>query len=107
MININISNTIGASSSIKNESISTDTSSIWSDFINEFKLGLENNGDISNKTEGVDEDLILYNFIFTFLMPVSFSSFLPSLFWSNHIVPAIIFLVSSFKVFSSISSFAY
>jgi len=65
MINIKLNNMIGTSSSVQSESISTDTSSTWSDFISEFRLGLENNGDISNKTEGVDEDLILYNFIYT------------------------------------------
>ena len=64
MINIKLNNMIGTSSSVQSESISTDTSSTWSDFISEFRLGLENNGDISNKTEGVDEDLILYNLIY-------------------------------------------
>ena len=65
MININLSNMIGASSSVQSKSISTDTSSTSSDFMSEFQLGLENNGGISNKTEAVDEDLILYNFIYT------------------------------------------
>jgi len=65
MININLGNIIGATTSIQGESTSTDSLSTWSDFIGEFELSLENNGDISNKTEGVDEDLILYNFIYT------------------------------------------
>nr|WP_317331046.1 flagellar hook-length control protein FliK [uncultured Romboutsia sp.] len=63
MININQSNMIGATSSVQGESISTDTSSTWMDFINQFELGFENNGDISNKTEDVEEELILYNLI--------------------------------------------
>ncbi len=63
MININQSNMIGATSSVQGESISIDTSSTWMDFINQFELGLENNGEISNKTEDVEEELILYNLI--------------------------------------------
>ena len=65
MININLGNIIGATTSIQGESTSTDSLSTWSDFIGEFELSLENNGDISNKIEGVDEGLILYNFIYT------------------------------------------
>ena len=69
MININLGNIIGATTSIQGESTSTESLSTWSDFIGEFELSLENNGDISNKTEGVDEDLILYNFIYTLENP--------------------------------------
>ena len=65
MININLGNIIGATTSIQGESTSTESLSTWSDFIGEFELSLENNGDISNKIEGVDEGLILYNFIYT------------------------------------------
>ena len=65
MININLSNMIGANSSVQSESISTDTSSTWLDFMSEFKLEFENNGEISNKIDDVDEGMMLYNFIYT------------------------------------------
>ena len=61
MININLSNMIGASSSVQSEPISTDASSTCLDFMSELKLELENNGDISNKTDDVDEGMMLYN----------------------------------------------
>ena len=64
MININLSNIIGASSLVQSESISTDTSSTCLDFMSEFKLEFENNGDISNKIDYVDEEMMLYNFIY-------------------------------------------
>ena len=46
MISINLGNIIGATTSIQGESTSTDSLSTWSDFIGEFELSLENNGDI-------------------------------------------------------------
>ena len=64
MININLSNMIGASSSVQSEPISTDASSTCLDFMSELKLELENNGDISNKTDDVDEGMMLYNYIY-------------------------------------------
>ena len=63
MININLGNIIGATTSIQGESTSTDSLSTWSDFIGEFELSLENNGDISNKIEGVDEGLIFVEYL--------------------------------------------
>ena len=64
MININLSNMIGASSSVQSEPISTDASSTCLDFMSELKLELENNGEISNKTDDVDEGMMLYNYIY-------------------------------------------
>lgn len=55
---------IGASSSVQSEPISTDASSTCLDFMSELKLELENNGDISNKTDDVDEGMMLYNYIY-------------------------------------------
>lgn len=63
MININLSNIIGASISVQSELISTSTSSICLDFMSELKLEFENSGDISNKTED-DEEMMLYNSIY-------------------------------------------
>lgn len=65
MININQSNMIGTSNFTQNESTSTEGLATWLDFINQFELELENNGDISNKTEDVSEELILYNLIYS------------------------------------------
>lgn len=65
MININLSNSIGSNNSPQSESIGTDSSSVWSDFMSEFELQFEDNGTTSNKTDIIDDEFILYNVIYT------------------------------------------
>lgn len=63
MININLGNMLGAGRSIQSETSSSNIISPFHNFMSEFKLDNEKNGQKSTKIEGVDDELMLYNLI--------------------------------------------
>ena len=63
MINMNLSNILGASKSIQSETASSNSISQFKSFISEFKLDNEKKGHKTSEIDGVDDDLILYNLI--------------------------------------------
>ena len=63
MININLGNMLGAGRTVQSETASSNIISPFHNFMSEFKLDNEKNGQKSTKIEGVDDELMLYNLI--------------------------------------------